>query len=380
MRSSPESVGLDRKRLRSLDLTVAALGKLRIDKQVNVLSLWQRREVLFPSAVAYSLEETRQAFQDLANRGLAQSIGSDNYRIIPRGAETLPSDLLHDELKTYSEDIRTKAKIYTRWMRLTQIFFWSMVAPFILVIILRAIPSTGVGSFAWYSTVPGLVWESITSLLLFLALICSFMSDRRRIPRELLTSLSFQDAYDAYSNVIRGKDGGGSLKRARAILLGIAERLETKVRDRPVWATLSQEREKISQIGEETRTRPVPAMDESKSQSGVEHVGDVLVRLARYFSEPSSDSMSNALQLIPPLRDRRVSVPRGLSVQLRMALANFWAAYALIVILVLAGYLFFWQTMGWKILGEPTQYLALAGIFVAAIPAGNIIASKMVRA
>lgn len=148
---------------------------------------------------------------------------------------------------------------------------------------------------AWGSLLSGLFsFSSFVISFYFLAL----KAPKFRVSRERITALRFFDAYSAYKNVIKGVDKEKNLAKAKAALGSIVERLETSEQEPTRWAILNSERKKISQIGEEIRTRLIPAMNEVKTQSGSEHVGMVLVNLAlflrSFFREHIKSSATNS--------------------------------------------------------------------------------------
>jgi uncharacterized membrane protein len=58
-------------------------------------------------------------------------------------------------------------------------------------------------------------------------------------------------------------------------------------------------------------------------------------------------------------------------------LGNPAVVWAILAGLIIIGYLYLAQMMGWKILGQATHYFGLVGALVAAIPAAYLVAQKL---
>lgn len=360
--SSFEDANLN-KNLRLTDLAVKLLAKLKAERgYLNVQFLYQYRT---PELQEYSYDEIKQAFKDLDNKGMAQLHDNNSYEVTKRGSEALSSDLIYEQLKPYCDDIRQKGE-HRKFLGVIGLVF----------LLLALVGYYGYSlSVTWQSA-----WGSLLSgLFSFSSFVISFYflalkAPKFRVSRERITALRFFDAYSAYKNVIKGVDKEKNLAKAKAALGSIVERLETSEQEPTRWAILNSERKKISQIGEEIRTRLIPAMNEVKTQSGSEHVGMVLVNLARYFLDPSSENISKALQLIPPLRAAAVSTTeRHVAKEI---FGNPIIVYVIIVGLIIAGYLQLAQTVGWKVLGDATQYFGLVTASLAAYVPANAIAQR----
>jgi hypothetical protein len=70
---------------------------------------------------------------------------------------------------------------------------------------------------------------------------------------------------------------------------------------------------------------------------------------------------------------------RTVSIDWFVILGNPFAVYAVLAGIIIVGYLFLAQIMGWKILGEATHYFGLVGALVASIPAAYILTERRKR-
>lgn len=350
--------------LRLADLAVKLLARLKAEHgYLNVQSLCQYRG---PELQEYNNDEIKQAFKDLDNKGMAQLHGNSSYEITKRGSEALPSDLIHEQLKQYCAEIRPNVEGRRLW-RITILF---------------SLMLTLTGYYAYSASASWrLAWVSPLALLLSissLVIVCYsavFKIPKFRISRERIIALKFFDAYSTYKNVIVGVDKEKNLAKTKTALRSIGGGLETSEQEPTRWAVLNSERKKISDIGKGIRNGLIQAIDAVKTQSGAEKMGMVLISLARYFIDPSSENMSKAVQLIPPPRAGPAS--RIEHHYTREIFGNLIVIYAIIVCLIIAGYVQLAQTAGWKLLGEAADYFGLVAASLTAYVPANALAQRI---
>ena len=344
-----------------MDLAVRALTILRERRTLDLQGFWQYDSKPLQRQ-GYSYDEVEQAFIDLANKGYTDKHGSYCY-ITDRGSTTSSADLIHQELKADFDEIKKKVRAHRFWTWATGVSIVISLVSVLLLILSLSSPSPFLGSlFA----------------LLFLASIasgffCNLKNDRARMPIELLSAVRFYDAYSVYRNVIRGTGIEASLARTERMVKHAGRAFKIGLTDPFGWATLSFERKKISNIGEEITTRLIPAMREVATSGGAERVGGVLANLTRYFLDPSPENMSKALQLIQASRATQVPIPAH-RVTLSAMLGNPIVIYAILAALIIAGYVCLVRIMNWTIFGE---IIGLVGLLLGAISAAIILAQRI---
>jgi hypothetical protein len=178
--------------------------------------------------------------------------------------------------------------------------------------------------------------------------------------------------FDAYQALV--KDDRENVKR---ILKAVSKRLQ-RGWSGLLWETLNCDRTRLAELGSNLERIVIPEVSEDECSK--DDLSEVLVRIACLLFDATPESIQRAVaepQPEPsvygnlPMPQKVKKLPASLRRRIGVGLRSFIGLFVIFETVLLAGYIGLAYVMGWKPLGEPMQYIGLAGasftVLVAAI-------------
>jgi len=376
--------------LRFIDLVVWSFDRLKSGRTLTLDSLWfPNKKNLFerdPFLKGYTFDQLRQAFRELEDfrpptqplMALVSRTDSESYEITQRGSETTAADLMHQLLKPQYDETKKAAHRYFVRARLIPAAGGLVALAFGLVLLWleTEMPLISAGRAAVQSL------SHAAALLgfgggLFFAFTFVIFGQAYRISNERALVIVLWEAYSAYKQFLANKEKA-SLEMARKLVKAASRQLRRITGERPTfWTSLCIEREKVWKIGQELRARVPPLIGDEGMPEGI---GEVLVRLVRFFLEGSSDAVRDALQLLEGLSAPPVAVPTRwetfASTVRTQGIARRLFVLGISGAVVISIYLFFAWANGWPLLPKPDSAI---GILVGILTVGLFLETILLR-